>query len=193
MAERPNQNTESRKYASWGPKFRMDFNNPQMNADGASIYTAYGFTDNRDIHLQMFNESGMFHAHNDRTIEIVGGTKNSGGDVDVEIVGMNGEINITCMKNGAVRIKGSNIILVADEDIDLQAGRNIHLIGKNGKTVIKNQDVSVDGLAGNLVASTIGDFTQRAFEKSFVAPDFPGLKDFVKAIPAFNSVTESLF
>ena len=195
MAERPVQNTEARKYISWGPKIRMDFCNPQMNGDGAGVYALYGFTDDQDIHLQMFNESGVFHKHNDRTIELIAGQKNTSGDVDIVIAGMNGDITITCLKNGNVRIKGSTIELEADEDINIKAGRNITLNGKNGRCLVKAKDVSVDGLMGNLVAATMGTFAQRVFDAPgiFVGPDFPGLKDAVKSVPVFGEPVASLF
>lgn len=195
MSERPVQNTEARKYISWGPKARMDFCNPQMNGDGTNVYTLYGFTDDQDVHLQMFNESGIFHMHNDRAIELVAGSKNAPGDVDFEIVGMNGDINITCLKNGSVRIKAQSIELQADEDINIEAGRNLNLIGKNGRCLIKSNDVSVDGNDGNLVAITMGTFTQKVFDGPgiFVGPDFPGLKDVIKAIPVVGEPVAALF
>ena len=195
MAERPVQNTEARKYISWGPKVRMDFCNSQMNGDGTNVYTLYGFTDDQDVHLQMFNESGIFHMHNDRAIELVAGSKNAPGDVDFEIVGMNGDINITCLKNGAVRIKAQSIELQADEDINIEAGRNLNLVSKNGRTRLDGNAVDVDGNEGNLVAATVGTFTQRVFDAPgiFVGPDFPGLKDVIKNIPVIGEPVASLF
>jgi len=190
MSERPNQNTEARSYISWGPKARMDFCNPQMNGDGTNVYTLYGFTDDQDVHLQMFNESGIFHMHNDRAIELVAGSKNAPGDVDFEIVGMNGDINITCLKNGAVRIKAQSIELQADEDINIEAGRNLNLVSKNGRTRLDGNAVDVDGNEGNLVAATIGDFSQRVFEGSFVGADL--FKGLIKQVPIVGEPVASL-
>ena len=190
MSERPNQNTEARSYISWGPKARMDFCNPQMNGDGTNVYTLYGFTDDQDVHLQMFNESGIFHMHNDRAIELVAGSKNAPGDVDFEIVGMNGDINITCLKNGAVRIKAQSIELQADEDINIEAGRNLNLVSKNGRTRLDGNAVDVDGNEGNLVAATIGDFSQRVFDGSFVGADL--FKGLIKQVPIVGEPVASL-
>jgi hypothetical protein len=192
MSERPNQNTEARSYISWGPKARMDFCNPQMNGDGTNVYTLYGFTDDQDVHLQMFNESGIFHMHNDRAIELVAGSKNAPGDIDLEIVGMNGDINITCLKNGTVRIKAQNIELQADEDINVEAGRNLNLVSKNGRTRLDGNAVDVDGNEGNLVAATIGDFTQRVFdgEGIFVGADL--FKFAIKQVPLVGEPVAAL-
>ena len=168
----------------------MDFCNPQMNGDGTNVYTLYGFTDDQDVHLQMFNESGIFHMHNDRAIELVAGSKNAPGDVDFEIVGMNGDINITCLKNGAVRIKAQSIELQADEDINIEAGRNLNLVSKNGRTRLDGNAVDVDGNEGNLVAATIGDFSQRVFEGSFVGADL--FKGLIKQVPIVGEPVAAL-
>jgi hypothetical protein len=195
MAERPNQNWEARDYTSWGVNYSMNVRHPQMNGDGTTIFSYYGYTDEKDVNLQLFTSSGTYHQHNDRTIELIAGQKNTSGDVDIVIAGMNGDITITCLKNGNVRIKGSTIELEADEDINIKAGRNITLNGKNGRCLVKAKDVSVDGLMGNLVAATMGTFAQRVFDAPgiFVGPDFPGLKDAVKSIPVFGEPVASLF
>ena len=75
---------------------------------------------------------------------------------------MKGDVVITAMKNGQVKIKGANITVQADEDIDLIAGRNINLNGK-GKVLIKGNKVQADGLTGNLVEQTSGSFIQRIY------------------------------
>jgi hypothetical protein len=103
---------------------------------------------------------------------MISGAKNVPGDVSIVIATLNGDITLTAMKNGIIKIKGQNIMLQADEDIDLKAGRNINIISKNGRTYIDSQAVDVNGFKGNLVEATVGSFAQRVFQDSFVGLDF---------------------
>ena len=172
MAERPNKNVELRSYDSFGYQYSFSVSDPMMNGDGSSVFGYYGFTNNKDMNMSLFSESGNYHIHNDKTIEMICGTKASAKDVSLVVATVNGDITVTCMKNGNVKIKGQNIMLQADEDIDVQAGRNINLIAKNGSILIDGQDVSVDGLTGCLVEQTIGSWMMRVFEGSYVGLDF---------------------
>jgi hypothetical protein len=171
MAERPNQNWERRDYTKWGYKYGLDINNPQMNGDGPAVYQWYGYTDNKDVNLSLFSESGMHSHHNDKSIEIVAGAKNSPGEVDIVIAGAKGDITLTCMENGVIRIKGANIMLESDEDIEFSAGRNISLKGKNGGIKLDGHSVDVTGLSGNLVEATVGSWLQRVTKPSFIGLD----------------------
>ena len=196
MAERPNQNWERRDYTKWGYKYGLDINNPQMNGDGPAVYQWYGFTDNKDVNLSLYSESGMYSLLNDRSIEICAGGKNSPGEIDIQIAAKNGDITITCMENGNIRIKGANIMIQADDDIDLLAGRNISLKAKNGTIKLDGQVCDVDGLAGNLVESTIGSFVQRVTEGSFIGLDVlktVGAVTGIGNIPIVGAAVDALF
>ena len=172
MAERPNYNVELRSFDSFGPNYSFSVSDPAMNGDGSSVFGYYGYTDNKDTNLELFSQSGIYHQHTDKTIEMIAGAKNAPGDVSIVIATVNGDITLTAMKNGIIKIKGQNIMLQADEDIDLHAGRNINIISRNGRTYLDGQSVDVNGLKGNLVEQTVGSFAQRVFQDSFVGPDF---------------------
>ena len=120
------KNWAARDIDSRGPKFRIDTNNPQMGSDGSNVYLMYAVTDNKETQFQALSESGVFRLHNERTIEIIAGPKNTQSDIGVKILSDKGDITIT-VNNGDVRIKGGNIVVQADEDIDFKAGRNITL------------------------------------------------------------------
>ena len=171
MAERPNQNIELRSFDSFGPNYSFSISDPMMNGDGTSVFGYYGYTDNKDANMQLFGQSGVYHHHTDKTIEMIAGAKNAPGDVSIVIATLNGDITLTAMKNGIIKIKGQNIMLQADEDIDLKAGRNINIISKNGRAYIDSQAVDVNGFKGNLVEATVGSFTQRVFQDSFIGFD----------------------
>lgn len=161
------QNWESRDICSYGPKFRIDTNNPQMGGNGTNVYALYATTDNKDINFSGLTECGTYRIWNDRSIEFIAGNKDSSDGVDIVIAGMSGDITITAMRNGAVKIKGKNIVIEADEDIDLKAGRNININGKS-RVLIKGNKCEADGLLGNLVPDSFGAL---AFSKSFVGAD----------------------
>ena len=127
MGTRPNENWEARTIDSRSPKFRIDVANPEMGAEGADVYKIYAVTDNNDVNLCSLSEGGKYKIHNDKSIEIVAGMTNTEGGVDIVIAGMKGDVLITAMRDGQVKIKGANIVLQADEDIDLIAGRNINI------------------------------------------------------------------
>ncbi len=171
MAEKPNQNWEQRVIDSRGPKYRLDVNNPQMGADGPNTYLQYAVTDNKDKQFSALSESGVYRLHNERTIEVVAGSKNSASDVGVKISSVEGDITITVMGNGQVKISGSSVIVQADEDIDLKSGRNITLNAASTIT-LNGIKVQAKGLIGNLIEKTVGSFIQRVFQPTYVGQDY---------------------
>tara|TARA_A100001011_G_scaffold294273_1_gene306357 strand:- start:4704 stop:5303 length:600 start_codon:yes stop_codon:yes gene_type:complete len=171
MAEKSNQNWEHRVIDSRGPKFRIDVNNPQMGADGPNTWLEYAVTDNKDKQFCALSESGVFRVHNERMIEVVAGSKNSGSDTSVKISSVEGDITITVMGNGQIRISGGNVVVQADEDINLKAGRNISLNAASSITLNATK-VQARGLIGNLIERTVGSFVQRVFKGSYVGEDY---------------------
>ena len=161
------QNWERRDICSYGPKFRIDTNNPQMGGNGTNVYALYATTDNKDVNFTGLTECGTYRIWNDRSIEFIAGNKDSSAGVDIVIAGMSGDITITAMRNGSVKIKGKNIVIEADEDIDLKAGRNINVNGKS-RVLLKGNTCEAKGLLGNLVPKSFG---ASAFAGSFVGGD----------------------
>ena len=153
MAERPfdKQNWQGRSLTSFGPKFRLDMNNPQMGCNGTDVYNLYAVTDNNDVQVTGLTEGGTYHIYNDRSIEIIAGQKSESSGVDIVISGRNGDVCITAEKNGRVRIRAQNIMIDADEDVDIKAGRNITLDAGSGRVLLKGNKLDASGLSGNLV------------------------------------------
>ena len=171
MAEKPNQNWEQRVVDSRGPKFRLDVNNPQMGADGANVYLMYAVTDNKEKQFSALSESGTYRLHNERTIEVVSGSKNSPSDVGVKISSIKGDITITVVKNGSVRISGNSVTIQADQDIDLKAGRNITL-NAGSRILLRGLKVQARGLIGNLVGKTAGTWLERIIKPTMIGSDY---------------------
>ena len=143
------QNWQRRTYDIFNPNFRIDVSNPSMGYNGADVYNLYANTDEGDVSLVGMSQGGIFHIWNDRTIEIVGGQKSEETGVDIKITGKNGDIWITAMKNGQVRIRGANVVVDADENLTLKAGNNINIEAKN-KLSIKAGIANLDAKEGTL-------------------------------------------
>ena len=165
------ENWEARDIWSLGPKFRVDVNNPQKGCNGSEVYAIYGVNDNKDVNLSGLTEGGTYRIFNDRTIEIVAGQKNKEKQVDIVITGQNGDVCITAMRNGAIRIKGKNVVVEATEDLDMKAGRNINLNAGSGRILLNCNKADIEGLTGTLIEKLTGTFGMKVFQGSFVGAD----------------------
>lgn len=169
MATRPNQNWEARQLDSRGPQFRIDVKNPQMGFNGSDLYQIYSFNDNQDVNFAGFTEGGTYRIYSDRHFEIISGSKSEEeGSVDVNIVGLNGDVCITAARNGRVRIKAKNIMVEADEDLDLKGGRNVTISAGSGRVLTEANKIDVKALTGNGIVETFG---MKVFSQSFVGSD----------------------
>ena len=130
MAEEKN-NWEGRQYDSFGPHFRIDSGNPQLGYNGAVVYDLLGSGADGNTSTVGMTKGGLYHMYNDQCIEIIGGNKVDGGGVCVNITGANGDVAITAMSSGDVRVTGQNIILDADKNVEINAGGDFRVIANN--------------------------------------------------------------
>lgn len=144
-------NWERRILQSFGSQFRIDIQNPQTTVGGADVYNIYAITDDERTCLIGYQQDSTFRVHNHGTIEIVGGAKADENGVDVIITGKNGDVWINADKNGKVRIRGKDVVIQADEDLELQAGRNLTLKSGSGRLLLKGNTLEKTGLKGNLL------------------------------------------
>lgn len=172
MAQRPfkKQKWQRRSICSLGPNFRYDICNPQMGLDGVDVYNFYGVTDKNEISLSGLSAGGLSKIYADGSLEIIAGQKNKSTGVDIVITGKNGDVWITAERNGEIRIRGKNIVLDADENIELSAGKDINLKASAGRILLKATEASVDALLGNLppLPMTFGGIS---FEGTYVGTD----------------------
>ena len=189
MADKPDQNWERRDIDSRGSKFRIDVNNPQTGARGANSWIQYGVTDEEVKQFTGLSQDGTFMVHNEKSIEIVAGPKNSSSDTTIKIASAKGDITITVVENGDIRIKGGNIVLEADGDIDLKAGKNISLnAGQN--ISLKGIKASASALLGNLVHAS-GSWIERIYKPTYVGADYlknPGDNDEFLSAPVVDGI-----
>ena len=130
MAEEKN-NWEGRQDDSFGPHFRIDSGNPQLGYNGAVVYDLLGSGADGNTSTVGMTQGGLYHMYNDQCIEIIGGNKVDGGGVCVNITGANGDVAITAMSSGDVRVTGQNIILDADKNVEINAGGDFRVIANN--------------------------------------------------------------
>ena len=130
MAEEKN-NWEGRQYDSFGPHFRIDSGNPQLGYNGTVVYDLLGSGADGNTSTVGMTQGGLFHMYNDQCIEIIGGNKVDGGGVCVNITGANGDVTITAMSSGDVRVTGQIIILDADKNIEINAGGDFRVTAEN--------------------------------------------------------------
>lgn len=174
MSERPveSQNWDRRRFISLGPDFRIDANNPKMGNSGNLSWLMYGANDDGDKSSMFQCNDGTLSIHSDRKIEIAAGANNSNEkDQDITITSLKGGILITANGNGQVKIKAPNILIDADNDVDIK-GKNINLEARGGKVDIGGLKATVSAKLGNLPRSMGIDFAKNAFEGSFVGGDF---------------------
>jgi hypothetical protein len=169
MAER-SKNVYKRQLISFNPNFRIDSANPQMGGSGTDVYKIYGVTDDGETQSSIsLSSGGNFEIFNDRKIVICGGTDHNGNEEDVLIIGKNGNVSVTA--NGLVRIRATSIMLEADEDIHLKAGRNVDISSGSGRTLLQGTQIDVAAPVGTLLEQFGAGFVQDVFADSFVGLD----------------------
>lgn len=175
MAERK-QNWEQNVKLCFGPKTRVDFSSPQMGLNGQDVYTFYAVTDQKDQCVIGLSEGGLFKIYNDHGVEIVAGQKSQSSGIDINIISKNGDICLTAEKNGQVRIRGNNVVIDADKDLTLVAGRDMTMKAK-GRFLVQANQADCDALMGNL-PPTASTFLGICFAGTYVGADdlpSPGL------------------
>lgn len=169
MAERKKnkkqQNWEARSFSNYGPNFKIDINSPQLGESGEIIYELYGVTNTNDQSVIGLSQSGLLNIYNDRDIQITAGYKNETEGVDIALQSFDGDITLTAMRNGSIRLRGRSIIIDAAEDIDITAGRNVTI---TAGSLIKLDAPSIDipetgGILGSLLSSVGGTLVGTVF------------------------------
>ena len=171
-----NQNWQKRQYDSYGPHFRIETANPELGVCGNIAYNLYGYADSGDTSNLGLKGNGQFDIFADQCITIDGGAKVEGGGVCVNIIGSRGDIAITAMDNGDVRIKGRNIIIDADENIEMLAGGKVSIdsteieaINQNTtrinakRTFVSGKSIDIGGSTGVILKTNKGTIKVNKF------------------------------
>ena len=197
MSAAESQNWQKRQYDSFGPHFRIETANPELGVCGNVAYNLYGYADSGDTSNLGLMGNGQFNIFADQCISIVGGSNVEGGGLCVNIIGSKGDIAITAMADGDVKIKGRNIILDADENIEMIGGGKVDidsaeiLAVKQNNTTIKAQKTSVSGDSINIGGKTgITLVTPKGsiFVKNIIARDVSWASSVFRGTPAAASL-----
>ena len=148
MSTRPE---ELQNWSLWDfdekPNFKFTTGNPTYGFGGGTIFSQQMEQNNQTGYWGM-TEDGQMNIFNDATITLSGGNEMEGGEC-VNIVGANGSVSITAMNNGDIKIKGTNIIIDADQNINIMSKKNVTISGKSS-IFFDTPNLATNALTGNL-------------------------------------------
>ena len=153
MGTKPNENWQERSYEAFTPNVKLDCNNPQEGFSGPIVYNMLASSKDGNQSSYGMTEGGLFHIYNDQCIEIVGGKKVGGGGVCLNIVGSSGDVWITALSNGDVRVTGTNIMLDAAKDLTVNAGSNFSV--KANKITMKSNECYISAPRGKITVRDV--------------------------------------
>ena len=128
------------------PCYKFNFCDPNVDYGGGSI-ARYIFEQNDQTSYLGLSKAGQLNMFNDDTLTIAGGNTKKGGTC-VNIVGTNGDVNITADKDGTVNIKGAKKIVYDSADMDFKCGNHINF--KASSIHFDCTSLSTDASIGNL-------------------------------------------
>ena len=147
MATKPNENWQERIYEAFTSNVKFDVNNPQEGLSGPIVWNLVASSKGGEQSSVGMTESGIFHIYNDQCIEIAGGQKSDNG-VNVNIIGTKGDVCITAMSNGDVKITGTNVIIDASQNVEIDAGSNFTV--KANKINMKSNECYIKAPRGKI-------------------------------------------
>ena len=188
MATRPE---DLQNWSIWDfdekPNFKFQTGNPTYGYGGGTVFSQQMEQNNQTGYWGM-TEDGQMNLFNDDTITISGGNTKEGGDC-INIVGANGSVNITAMENGDIKIKGTNIIIDADQNINIMSKKNVTISGKSS-IFFDTPNLATNAMTGNLAPSdvTVGGLVfrgtkvgQGAISDAFTGGKLDSLTDQLKS------------
>ena len=153
MATRPE---DLQNWSLWdfdeNPVFKFQTGNPTYGYGGGTIFSQQMEQNDQTAAITL-TEDGQLNFFNDDTITITGGITKTSGEC-VNIVGKNGGVTITAMKNGTIKIKGRNIQIDADENINIESKKNVRIHGKSS-IYFDTPNLATNALTGNLAPRNV--------------------------------------
>ena len=146
------KSAEGRIINSDGPSVQQSSNDYKIGGQGLNVRSERVVTPDDEVTVCKTTSDGTYSISGDRSVVITGGGKGKEGDVDIMISGVNGDISITCMNNGIVRIKAAKIELSSDNDIDIKAKQNVN-ISAGTAIMMEGNKINAEGLSGNIIES----------------------------------------
>ena len=134
------------------PVFKFQTGNPTYGYGGGTLFSQQMEGNDQTAAITL-TEDGQLNFFNDDTITITGGIKKTSGEC-LNLVGKNGGVTITAMKNGTVKIKGRNIQIDADENINIESKKNVRIHGKSS-IFFDTPNLATNALTGNLAPRNV--------------------------------------
>ena len=153
MATRPE---DLQNWSLWdfdeNPVFKFQTGNPTYGYGGGTVFSQQMEQNDQTAAITL-TEDGQLNFFNDDTITITGGITKTSGEC-LNLVGKNGGVTITAMKNGTVKIKGRNIQIDADENINIESKKNVRIHGKSS-IYFDTPNLATNALTGNLAPRNV--------------------------------------
>ncbi len=153
MATRPE---DLQNWSLWdfdeNPVYKFQTGNPTYGYGGGTVFSQQMEQNDQTAAITL-TEDGQLNFFNDDTITITGGNTKTSGEC-INIVGANGGVTITAMKNGTVKIKGRNIQIDADENINIESKKNVRIHGKSS-IFFDTPNLATNALTGNLAPRNV--------------------------------------
>ena len=153
MATRPE---DLQNWSLWdfdeNPVYKFQTGNPTYGYGGGTVFSQQMEQNDQTAAITL-TEDGQLNFFNDDTITITGGITKTSGEC-VNIVGKNGGVTITAMKNGTIKIKGRNIQIDADENINIESKKNVRIHGKSS-IFFDTPNLATNALTGNLAPRNV--------------------------------------
>ena len=153
MATRPE---DLQNWSVWdfdeNPVYKFQTGNPTYGYGGGTIFSQQMESNDQTAAITL-TEDGQLNFFNDDTITIAGGITKTSGEC-VNIVGKNGGVTITAMKNGTIKIKGRSIQIDADENINIESKKNVRIHGKSS-IFFDTPNLATNALTGNLAPRNV--------------------------------------
>ena len=149
-------NQDLQNWALWDfnetPNLKINSGNPTVGFGGGTVFQQI-MEQNNQTSLWGMTEDGQSNIFNDDCLTICGGVTKDGGTC-INIVGKNGDVSITAENNGDILIKGSNIIIEADNNLVVSSRKNLTLSGKNS-IFFDTPNLATNALTGNLAPRAV--------------------------------------
>ena len=149
-------NTNLQNWELWDfdsrPNYIIETGNPTVGFGGGTVFQEIT-EQNNQTSVRSMTEDGQMNIFNDDVITIVGGVTKDGGTC-LNLIGKNGDVTITAERNGDIKIKGSNILIDADDNINITSRRSVTIKGSNS-IFFDTPNLNTNAMTGNLAPRSV--------------------------------------
>ena len=149
-------NTNLQNWELWDfdqrPNYVVETGNPTVGFGGGTVFQEIT-EQNNQTSVRSMTEDGQMNIFNDDVVTIVGGMTKDGGTC-LNLIGKNGDVTITAERNGDIKIKGSNILIDADDNINITSRKSVTIKGSNS-IFFDTPNLNTNAMTGNLAPRSV--------------------------------------